>query len=65
MKNVNRKLVVYLVLLVAAIGAIYIWSSKRDYTDKKGEEAVKIISDNPDAIFKPDGIPTDGAEKKE
>jgi hypothetical protein len=45
-------------LVLVAVALVW-WNSSRVYTDKKGEEAVKIISDNPDAIFDTQ------AEKKE
>jgi hypothetical protein len=46
-------------LILIVIALVWWWNSSRVYTDKKGEDAVKIISNNPDAIFDP------AAEKKE
>lgn len=40
--------------IILIVVAILWWKySSQVYTDKKGEEAVKIISENPDAIFDP------------
>lgn len=51
----TKRWIIGLILIVIAVAAYVAWRwySSHVYTEKKGEEAVKIISENPDAIFDP------------